>query len=71
MGQTSYPSKIFSFKVRQHGLNFLILIIRHIVSVNKIKETILSFIGPNDNSVYAIRDTKGLKLLKRLRLNFK
>ena len=31
---------------------------------------ILSFIRSNENSVFAIHDTKGLKLLKRFRLNF-
>ena len=43
--------------------------IRNIVSVNKFREIILSFIRPNENSVFAIHDTKGLKLLKRFRLN--
>ena len=42
----------------------------NIVSVNKFKETIISFIRPKENSVFAIRDTKRLKLLTRLRLNF-
>ena len=40
------------------------------VSVNKFKEIILSLIRPKENSVFAIHDTKGLKLLTRLRLNF-
>ena len=44
--------------------------IRNIVSVNKFKEIILSFIRPKENSIFAIHDTKGLKLLTRLRLNF-
>ena len=44
--------------------------IRNIVSVNKFREIILSFIRHNENSVFAIQDTKGLKLLKRLTLNF-
>ena len=44
--------------------------IRNIVSVNKFKETIISFIRPKENSVFAIHDTKGLKLLTRLMLNF-
>ena len=76
MGQTHYPSKSwvfksrFSFKVRERDLNFLILIIRNIVSVNKIKGINLSFIRPKENSVFTIHDTKGLKLLKHLRLNF-
>ena len=44
--------------------------IRNIVSVNKFKKIILSFIRPKENSVFAIHDTKVLKLLTRLRLNF-
>ena len=44
--------------------------IRTIVSVNKFKETIISFLRPKENCVFAIHDTKGLKLLTRLRLNF-
>ena len=35
----------------------------------KFRETILSFIRPKENSVFAIHDTKGLKLLPRVRLN--
>ena len=38
--------------------------------VNKFNEIILCFIRPKENSVFAIHDTKGLKLLTRLRLNF-
>ena len=44
--------------------------IRNIVSVNKFKETIISFIRRKENSVFAIHGTKGLKLLTCLRLNF-
>ena len=44
--------------------------IRNIVSVNKFREKILSFIRPKENSVFAIHDTKGFNLLTRLRLNF-
>ena len=44
--------------------------IRNILSVNKFKEIILSFIRHKENSVFAIHDTKGIKLLTRLRLNF-
>ena len=40
------------------------------VSVNKLEKIILSFIIPKENSVFATSDTKGLKLLTRLRLNF-
>ena len=39
--------------------------IRNILSVNKFKEIILSFIRPKENSVFAIHDTKGIKLLTR------
>ena len=34
------------------------------------KKTILDFIKPKENSIYAIHDISGLKLLTRLRLNF-
>ena len=44
--------------------------IRNIVSLNKFKKTILNFIRPKENSVFAIHDTNGIKLLTRLRLNF-
>ena len=44
--------------------------IRNIVSVNKFKKIILSFIRPKENSVFAIHGTKGLKLLTCLTLNF-
>ena len=44
--------------------------IRNTVSVNKFKEIVLSFIRPKENTVYAMHDPKGLKLLKRLRLSF-
>ena len=44
--------------------------VRNIVSVSKFKEIFLSFIRPKQNSVSAIHDTKGPKLLKCLRLNF-
>ena len=40
------------------------------MSFLKIREIVLSFIRPKENSVCAIHDTKGLKLLTRLRLNF-
>ena len=44
--------------------------IRNIVSVNKFKEIIFSFIRLKENSIFPIHDTKGSKLLTRLRLNF-
>ena len=44
--------------------------IRNILAVNKFKKIILSFIRPKENSVFAIHDTKGLKLLTCLKLNF-
>ena len=44
--------------------------IGNIVSVNKFRKIILSFIRTKEDSVFAIHDTKVLKLLTRLRLNF-
>ena len=39
-------------------------------SINKFKVTILNFIRPKGNLVFDIYDTKGIKLLSRLRLHF-
>ena len=44
--------------------------IPNIVSANTCKEIIFSFIRPKETSVFAIHDTKDLKLLTRLRSNF-
>ena len=44
--------------------------IRSTESSKQFKKTILDFIRPKENSIYAIHDTSGLKLLTRLRLNF-
>ena len=44
--------------------------IRNTALVNKFRKIILSFIRPKKNSNFAIHDTKGLKLLTRLRLKF-
>ena len=44
--------------------------IRNIVSVNEFEEIIFSFIRPKKNSVFAIYNTKVLKLMTHLRLNF-
>ena len=44
--------------------------IRNIESANISKKTILNFVRPNENSVFAIHDTNGIKLLTRLKLNF-
>ena len=41
-----------------------------IESSKQFKKTILDFIRPKENSIYAIHDISGLKLLTRLRLNF-
>ena len=41
-----------------------------IESSKQFKKTILDFIRPNENSIYAIHDRSGNKLLTRLRLNF-
>ena len=44
--------------------------IRNVVSLNKIREMIRSFIRPKENSIFVIHDTKVLKLLTHLRLKF-
>ena len=43
---------------------------RIIVSVKKFKKIILSFSRPKENSVFELHDTKGLRLLTCLKLNF-
>ena len=44
--------------------------IRSIESSKQFKKTIVDFIMPKENSIYAIHDISGLKLLTRLRFNF-
>ena len=44
--------------------------IRSIESSKQFKKTILDFIRPKENSIYALHDISDLKLLTRLRLNF-
>ena len=44
--------------------------IQSIESSKQFKKTILDFIRPKENSVYAVHDISGLKLITRLRLNF-
>ena len=44
--------------------------IQSIESSKQFKKTILDFIRPKENSIYAIHDISDLKLLTRLRLNF-
>ena len=44
--------------------------IRNIESSKQFKKTILDFIRPKENSIYAMHDISGLKLLTRLKLNF-
>ena len=44
--------------------------IRSIESSKQFKKTIVDFIMPKENSIYAIHDISGLKLLRRLRFNF-
>ena len=44
--------------------------IRSIESSKQFKKTIHDFIRPKDNSMHAVQDISGLKLLTRLRLNF-
>ena len=42
---------------------------RNIDSINTFKSSILNFVRPGENSVFAFHDINGLKLLSRLRLN--
>ena len=44
--------------------------IRSIESSKQFKKTIVDFIMPKENSIYAIHGISGFKLLTRLRLNF-
>ena len=44
--------------------------LRNIDSINTFKLSILDFVRPRENSVFAVNDINGLKLLTRLRLNF-
>ena len=44
--------------------------LRNIGSIKTIKLSILKFVRPRENSVFAVHDINGLKLLTRLRLNF-
>ena len=44
--------------------------LRNIDSIETLKLSILNFVRPRENSVFAVHDSNGLKLLTRLRLNF-
>ena len=44
--------------------------LRNIDSINTFQLSILNFVMPRENSVFAVHDINGLKLLTRLRLNF-
>ena len=44
--------------------------LRNIDSINTFKSSILNFIRPRENSVFAVYDINGVKLLTRLRLDF-
>ena len=44
--------------------------LRNIDSINTLKLSILNFVSPRENSVFAVHDINGLKFLTRLRLNF-
>ena len=43
---------------------------RSLASSKQFKKTILDFVRPKENSIYAIHNISGLKLLERLGLNF-
>ena len=61
--------RLFIHTLLRNGVH-LVKKIRNIVSANQFKEITLSFIRLKENSVFAIHNTKGLKLLTGLRLNF-
>ena len=44
--------------------------LRNIDSINTFKSSILNFVKPRENSVFAVHDINGVKLLTRLRLDF-
>ena len=44
--------------------------LRNIDSINTFKSNILNFVRTRENSVFAVRDINGVKLLTRLRLDF-
>ena len=65
------PDIIFSdsfFSAVISDRNSLDINIRNSSSVNMFKKELLKFVIPEPNCTYNINDTKGLKLLKRLRL---
>ena len=78
--RSSQSNKISSFKTRHNFFkdsffpavisewNSLNIDIRNSSSINVFKKELLKFIRPEPNSTYNINDTKGLKLLTRLRL---
>ena len=45
-------------------------VLRNIDSINTFKSSILNFVRPRENSVSAVHDINGVKLLTRLRLDF-
>ena len=77
--RSSQSNKISSFKTRHNFFkdsffpavisewNSLNIDIRNSSSINVFKKELLKFIRPEPNSTYNINDTKGLKLLTRLR----
>ena len=80
--RSSQSNEISSFKTRHNFFkdsffpavisewNSLNIDIRNSSSINVFKKELLKFIRPEPNSTYNINDTKGLKLLTRLRLGF-
>ena len=74
------PIKNFSGRTKAFDLSFfphcakewgnLNANLRNINSINMFKSSILNFVRPRENLVFAIHDINGLKLLTRLRLNF-
>ena len=64
----AFESSFFSYCDKKWGN--LSEELRNIDLTKTFKLSILNFVRPRENSVFAVRDINGLKLLTRLRLNF-
>ena len=64
----AFESSFFSYCDKKWGN--LSEELRNIDSIKTFKLSILNFVRPRENSVFAVSDINGLKLLTRLRLNF-
>ena len=64
----AFESSFFPYCAKEWG-NFSEEL-RNIDSIKTFKLSILNFVRPRENSVFAVHDISGLKLLTRLRMNF-